>query len=709
MNARPSPISFKVITSITGILLFLLAIEIFIPVPFPTGHPLFRLFHLIVLMLLVVALTLLRVMGRRQRTSLESDRVREMTEMRRELEKSAWRYKCLLEGAGNAIFVFNRDTGLLEEANRQATELFGYSCQEMSRLNGKLLVAEEEREKMTSLVMKVIRRGRARYDGLKFKRKNGSHFYGDLDARVIELGDSGVVHLIIRDTSFKYRAEREIRQRNQELSILINFLARANQSLELHTVLDVTLRETIEVLGADGGLLHLLEENGEHVSLAATHDISPGLRKNVERCSLSGENRCRMVETQHCHSVEQLEGTSCTLGTLAAAEGWCSAAAAPLLAQNRLIGIMHIMSRSKRRFSDRELNLFSTIGNQIGIVIEHARIFEELNRKTEEVLRSYQLLEKSSHQLAVSQRKLNKNIVLLSHANQEMDRLDKMKTQFLGMISHEFRTPLTGIISGAEFLLDTMDGLSTEEQAMLRMVHQGGCRLNEIVTDLLRVIRLEAKKVEVNRTTLHLMDLMEVMQEQFEPQLKERNQHLRADDLAHLPFFHGDRDYVEQILVKLLENAIKFSRDGGDIVVAGRVVNHTALRPKEDVIALFNQSFYATMGNKWFLQVEVRDAGVGIEQGEQLKIFEKFYEIGEIRHHSSSKHKFQGKGTGLGLAIVKGMVEAHGGMVWVESPSSTGEGSSFFILLPLEEGLQQAAFPFMGDETASAVEAGFKW
>lgn len=708
MKAPRNDAPLKVLTLTVALLLILLVAESFLPFSPHDGHPVLRLFHLIILILLVVSLNLLRVVGKRLRTSFESDCVREMTEMRREVEKSAWRYKCLLEGAGNAIFVFNRDTGVLEEANRQATELFGYSCEEMTKLNGKLLVAEEEREKMSSLVMRVMRRGRARHDGLRFRRKNGSHFYGDIDARVIELGDSGVVHLIVRDTSFKFRAEREIRQRNQELSILINFMARVNQSLELHTVLDVTLRETIEVLGAEGGLIHLVEENGEHVSLAATHRISPDLQDTVQRCSFSSENPCYIVDTQHCHSVEELEATPCTLGKLAAEEGWCSAAAAPLLAQNRLVGIMHIMNRSQRRFSEKELNLFRTIGSQIGIAIEHARIFNELNNKTEEVLRSYQLLEKSSHQLSVSQRKLNKNLALLSHANQEMDRLDKMKAQFLGMISHEFRTPLTSIISGAEFLLDTMNGLTKEEQDMLRMIHQGGCRLNEIITDLLRVIRLEAKNAEVNRTSLHLGDLMELMQEQFEPLLRERNQHLTLDGLAELPYFHGDREYLEQILVKLLENAIKFSRDGGDIVVTGRVVNRTELRHKEEVVTLFNELFYENMGNRWFLQVEVRDSGVGIEQVEQMKIFEKFYEVGDIRHHSSGRHKFQGKGTGLGLAIVKGMVEAHGGMVWVESPSCTGDGSSFFLLLPLEEGLKQAVFPFMGEETSS-VEDEADW
>jgi signal transduction histidine kinase len=96
--------------------------------------------------------------------------------------------------------------------------------------------------------------------------------------------------------------------------------------------------------------------------------------------------------------------------------------------------------------------------------------------------------------------------------------------------------------------------------------------------------------------------------------------------------------------------------------------------------------------------VEVRDNGVGIAHEERLKIFETFYEIGDIRHHSSGKGKFQGKGAGLGLAIVKGMIEAHGGMVWVESPSDCG--SSFFLLIPLEEGSCQPSFPFMQQELA---------
>jgi hypothetical protein len=121
------------------------------------------------------------------------------------------------------------------------------------------------------------------------------------------------------------------------------------------------------------------------------------------------------------------------------------------------------------------------------------------------------------------------------------------------------------------------------------------------------------------------------------------------------------------------------------------VVDRRTLAPKREILARFNADFPAQIGDRCYLEVAVRDNGIGVSHDEQVKIFDKFYEIGDIRHHSSGKFKFQGKGTGLGLAIVKGMVEAHGGMVWVESPGVDPEarfGSAFLVLLPLEENLR---------------------
>jgi signal transduction histidine kinase len=568
----------------------------------------------------------------------------------------------------------------------------------MGALRGKDLVPEEEQEKFTSLVLRVRRRGRIRLEGITFKRKNGDRFLGEIEARLIDLGHEKVVHAIVRDITLKRRAEREVRQRNRELSILNNLIARANENLELKTVLDLALRETSEVFGAEGGVIHLLDPERVNLVLAATHAISPQLKPEIERCSFGPETQCRIVATQHCHTVEDFAKTPCSLGLLAARDGWRSSVAAPLLAKNRLIGIMHIMTRRERQFTPDDMKFFTTICTQIGIVIEHARLFEELNWKTEELLRSHRLLEKSSHQLSLSQNRLRKNLALVERANLELERLDRMKNNFLGMISHEFKTPLTGIMSSAEFLLANLDNVNDEERRLLAMILRGGVRLNEIVTDLLKVARLEAKTFPVTKTVLRLKEVLDLVQEQIEPLRKERDQRIVCEDMEPLPYFSGDREYLEEVFARLLENAVKFSQDGGEIRVSARVSDRRSLEGKREVLSRFNGAFYEQMGDNCYLEVEVRDSGVGIDVDEQLKIFEKFYEVGEICHHTSGKHKFQGKGAGLGLTIVKGMVEAHGGMVWVESQAhdpAAEPGSSFFVLLPLEENMRQPAFSFM--------------
>jgi signal transduction histidine kinase len=284
----------------------------------------------------------------------------------------------------------------------------------------------------------------------------------------------------------------------------------------------------------------------------------------------------------------------------------------------------------------------------------------------------------------------------------ELERLDIMKNHFIGMVSHEFRTPLTSILSGTEFLLANHAATGDDDlQKLLEMIHKSGARLNYIVTNLLKVVKLEADTSAVAKATLLLKDILDLVQEQLGPVLHERRQRIILQGVETTPLFRGDREYLVEIFTQLLENAVKFTPDGGEICITAQVTDRTSLSEKEAALCHFNQRFYELMGCKCYMQVEVRDSGIGIDPGEQLKIFDKFYEIGDISHHSTGRYKFLGKGTGLGLAIVKGMVEAHGGMVWVESQATVipeRSGSSFFLLLPLAEDAGQVAFPFMHSE-----------
>lgn len=693
MTSAGKNIVVKILIFSIGLMLFWLLAEALLPV----NVVLPRAFRFTLVFMLMIALIIVRVAGGTARLRNKAAHLLEIREMQREVDKTVRRYMDLLEGAGNAIYVFNADDGILEEVNRKGTELLGFSKEEMVAMRGKDLIPDEEQEKFTSLVFRVKRRGSGHSDGVTFRRKDGSLFLGEIDARLIDLGDEKVVHATVRDITFKSRSQREIRQRNHELSILNNILASTNKSPQLQTVLEVTLKETLEVFSADGGTIHLLDDDGKTLLLTTAQNISEQLKTELEQRKLECESQCQISSVQRCLVISNLEQAPCHVARASAREGWQCITAVPLIAKNRLIGIMHILTRQEHRYTVEEMRFLNTMGNQIGIVIDQARLFAELSWKNEELLRSHRLLEKSSNSLAVSQSRLKKNLALVERANLELERLDRMKSHFIGMISHEFKTPLTSILGGTEFLLNNYDNIiDPEQRRMLEMIHNGGARLNEIVSDLLKVIKLETGSSPVKKVTLQLCEIIESLQEHFKPLLIERKQTIVFETPSELPYFNGDREYLEEVFTELLINAMKFTPDGGEIVVVGRVADRQALELKAEALCRFNPKFYEQIMDICYLEVEVRDSGIGIDAGEQLKIFDKFYEIGDICHHSSGKHKFQGKGTGLGLAIVKGMVEAHGGMVWVESTGAAG--SSFLLLLPLEEYAGQPTLPFMQQE-----------
>lgn len=658
------------------------------------GAPIFG-FLSFVLVLFITCFSFMAVNFRRMKSIEALAHVHELMQVQRELDKTVRRYRSLLEGAGTAIFVFSADTGMLVEANRRGTELFGYDKEEMALLRGKDLVLEEDQEKFVALVHRVARRGRGRSDGINFRRKVGERFLGEIEARLIDLGDEKVVHAAVRDITYKHRAERELRQRNKELSTLIGIIARANQDMELETVLDVTLRETIEAFGADGGGIHLRERDGT-LRPTASVNLPEQLRFILARREEESPLE-RIAATAAPLALENLAAGIAGCSPPELLQGWKGFAGVPLSVRNRVTGVMYLLSKKERRFSEDDVAHFLSIAGQMGIVIENARLFNELKWKSDELMGSLRLLERNSHELAFSQHRLRTNLMLVERANQELERIDRMKSNFLGMVSHEFRTPLTSIMSGTEFLLSSPSfSLDGNSRKVLDMIHQGGERLSEIVSDILKVAKLEADCTTVNRSPLHIVQVFEEVLAAVESLSIERDLTIVFADMEGLPYCSGDRECFRDIFTELLENSIKFTPDGGTIMVDARVVDRKVLERKEKILARFNPWFLAQAEDRSYLEVEVRDSGIGVSHEEQVKIFDKFYEVGDIRHHSSGKNKFQGKGTGLGLAIVKGMVEAHGGMVWVESHGGAEDaqfGSAFFVLLPLEDCLTQPPLP----------------
>jgi PAS domain S-box-containing protein len=603
----------------------------------------------------------------------------EVTGMQQKAAKAARRYKSLLEGAGTAIFVLNAQSGLLEEANLLGIELLGYSREELCGMSGRNLLPPDQYAKYDACLERLKVSGSAEIDRLQIRKKDGSLFAGEVNSTLIDLGDQQLVHCILRDMTQKDRTDREIWQRNRELTILNDILTGISRGAELEGVREGTLVEIMELFGAGGGAMQLVGAGGGPAECSVSRQVSGELEKLLAAFIAGAPEQFGEVR------VLAPDAEAAALLESAAAEGWGSLTSVPLTAEGRLIGVVHLMHSSPRLYSAEELRFLASVGKQLGNVIEKTRLFAELSWKTEELLRSHRLLEKASHNLSVSEIKLKRNLTLVEQAHLDLSRLDRMKNQFLGMVSHEFNTPLTSIISGSEYLLQQGWGVR-EGGEVLAMVHDGGLRLKELVADLLKLIKLEARGDELETSAINLKRFLEGIKVQLKPQLAKRRQKVTLTDLDSLPFFDGDRSYLERLFGELLLNAMKFSPDGGEIEVTGQVVDKGTLWERRETLDRFNPNFLKRCGDRCYLQVEVRDHGIGIPSEEQQGIFEIFYEVGEIRHHSSGSSRFQGKGAGLGLAIVKGMVEAHGGMVWVESQA----GSSFFLVLPLEQEASQA-------------------
>jgi PAS domain S-box-containing protein len=238
---------------------------------------------------------------------------------------------------------------------------------------------------------------------------------------------------------------------------------------------------------------------------------------------------------------------------------------------------------------------------------------------------------------------------LLEQRMYEYEELDRMKSNLLSTVSHELRTPLAAIKGYSTLILDYEDRLETgEKHDYLRSIDRSTDRLAELVDHLLDMSRLDSGLMRLDRETASIGDL--VVQAIAEARVSKPHHDIRCDLGHDMPLLHIDPKRVRQVLDNLLGNACKYSEQGTTVVVSAR-------------------------RNGTELIVGVADQGVGISAEDADRIFDRMYRV-------ESRLSPNKDGVGLGLAICKGLVEAHGGRIWVES--AEGEGSTFRFTLPME-------------------------
>ena len=254
----------------------------------------------------------------------------------------------------------------------------------------------------------------------------------------------------------------------------------------------------------------------------------------------------------------------------------------------------------------------------------------------------------------------------LEKARLTLERLEKSKSDFISVAAHELKTPLTLIDGYTSMLPDMLPGQVPEAQAsvLLSGIRAGTKRLREIVDDMIDVSLIDNNLLSLNFQPVWLNRLLNLIQRELGNVQKERRLNIVFNSFPgseEMIFADGER--LLQAFRNIITNAVKYTPDGGTITIDGRLL-------------------------PGFIETTVEDTGIGIDPENHRRIFEKFGRLGDISLHSSGKTKYKGGGPGLGLPITKGVIEAHGGAIWVESEmydETRCPGTTFHILLPIRK------------------------
>ena len=241
-----------------------------------------------------------------------------------------------------------------------------------------------------------------------------------------------------------------------------------------------------------------------------------------------------------------------------------------------------------------------------------------------------------------------KGLMAVLHDVTEQRKLDDSRREFVANVSHELRTPLTNVRGYAETLMSADDIDRDIQMRFLGVISSEADRMTRIVKDLLTLTRLDYNRMEMHMQPMDLRELGQKAAAAMEGQAKSQGLTLTCDLPEEMPAVTGDPERIQQVIINIITNAIKYNKPQGSIAITGGV--------EEEQV---------------FLRVE--DTGIGVPKADLERLFERFYRVDKARSRESG-------GTGLGLAIAKQIVETHGGRIGFDS--EYGKGSIVTLYLP---------------------------
>jgi len=260
---------------------------------------------------------------------------------------------------------------------------------------------------------------------------------------------------------------------------------------------------------------------------------------------------------------------------------------------------------------------------------------------------------------------LQQRTLELEKANKNLEQMDRAKMRFIQIAAHELRTPLT-LVQGYAQMVQIRAKERNEFTKYSDGILEGTSRMVEVIDSMLDVSRIDSNLLEILPVEVEVQQVIEKVRDSLGSAFEERKLAFSTEGLDSLPVIIGDKDLLYKLFYHIIINAVKYTPDGGCIVVSGRAIDGHAQKAQ--------------------VEIAVKDSGIGIDPQNHQLVFEKFYQTGEVLLHSSGKTKFKGGGPGLGLAISRGIVNAHRGRIWLESPGFdevNNPGTTVFVQLPV--------------------------
>jgi PAS domain S-box-containing protein len=551
---------------------------------------------------------------------------RRRTEQELQLEKE--RAQQYLDVA-RVVLVALDNEGRITLINKRGLELLGYREAELVGKNWfETCVPEDLREQTWSIFRQSIAGevGLVEYYENQVLLKDGTERIVAWHNSILRDASGDVVGTLSsgEDITERLRVERESRRRNRELALLNRVIAASTSTLDVKQVLQVTCQELARAFKLPQAAAALLNAEKTEAVVVAEY-VAPGGVSALDKFIPVRNNPATEYVLAHKAPLAvadaQTDERMSPVHYLMRERDVLSMLIVPVMERGEVVGTIGLDSMERREFSDEEIALAQSVAAAAGQAMETARLYQELQRRTIE----------------------------LTHALEQREELARLRSEFIRNVSHELRTPLAIARGHAELLESGILGeLEDEQLQSVAVIARRMQTLSRIMDDFAAIIDVEG---ELQRRPV---DLAEVLREllaerQMQEVVQQSNLTLTVKIAPDAPLVSGDAIQLQRAMSNLLDNAVKFTPDGGRVGVNFRQEGEC-------------------------LVLEVADTGIGIPADQFERIFERFYQI-----DGSTTRRYGG--TGLGLALVKEIVEMHGGQVSVQS--ALGQGSTFSVVLPV--------------------------